>query len=310
MSYRAPLMSVSVSQMNMTPGPAMFTAFLCVLFGANAVAVKASYAGIAPFTVAAIRFSMAPVIILTWAVFTGRRIGIQKGQFIHVFIIGVLFTIQVILFHLGLFHSNASRGTILVNMVPFFVLFLAHFFIPGDRITPAKFLGILLGFGGVVLVCWEDAGVGSLKGDLIILVATVAWAADGVYMKRVLADFEPFHLVFYPMLMAAPVMWILSMGWDGTALARITPVVVGAVAYQTLVSASFGFVAWCTLLQKYGAAAMHAFVFIMPISGVTLGGLLLHEPVTPKIFGALAAIVIGIIVVNKPVRRTPRPPAP
>jgi drug/metabolite transporter (DMT)-like permease len=52
------------------------------------------------------------------------------------------------------------------------------------------------------------------------------------------------------------------------------------------------------MLQKYGAVALHSFVFIMPIAGVTLGGLLLNEPITSKIIVALALISAGILVVH------------
>jgi drug/metabolite transporter (DMT)-like permease len=72
------------------------------------------------------------------------------------------------------------------------------------------------------------------------------------------------------------------------------------------VTAAFGFVTWNTLLQKYGAVALHSFIFIMPISGVVLGGLLLGEPITVKILTALALIVAGILIVHlKPRKAEP-----
>jgi drug/metabolite transporter (DMT)-like permease len=72
------------------------------------------------------------------------------------------------------------------------------------------------------------------------------------------------------------------------------------------VTAAFGFVAWNTLLQKYGAVALHSFIFIMPISGVALGGLVLGEPITVKILIALALIVAGILIVHlKPRKAEP-----
>ncbi|MGD8669395.1 MAG: DMT family transporter, partial [Desulfobacterales bacterium] len=80
----------------------------------------------------------------------------------------------------------------------------------------------------------------------------------------------------------------------------------GALLYQSLVTAAFGFVAWNTLLQKYGAVALHSFIFIMPISGVALGGLVLGEPITVKILIALALIVAGILIVHlKPRKAEP-----
>jgi drug/metabolite transporter (DMT)-like permease len=52
------------------------------------------------------------------------------------------------------------------------------------------------------------------------------------------------------------------------------------------------------MLQKYRTVSLHSFIFIMPIAGVALGGLVLGEPITVKILLALAFIVSGILVVH------------
>jgi len=44
--------------------------------------------------------------------------------------------------------------------------------------------------------------------------------------------------------------------------------------------------------------ALHSFIFIMPVSGVLLGGLVLGEPSTVNIIKALFLIVSGILLVN------------
>jgi len=59
------------------------------------------------------------------------------------------------------------------------------------------------------------------------------------------------------------------------------------------------------MLKKYGAVSLHSFIFIMPIAGVLLGGLVLGEPITPKILLALLLIVSGIFIVNLKLVHTP-----
>jgi drug/metabolite transporter (DMT)-like permease len=158
--------------------------FLCIIFGSNAVAIKLAFAGVGVFTSAAIRFSIAALAIFLWTRVTGQTIGLKKGQLHQVLILAALFAIQLSMFYFGLSKSNASRGTLIVNLLPFWVLFLAHFFIPGDRITKRKFLGILLGFGGVAFMFAEKTGVtaGFRVGDLIILTATTIWACSVIYL--------------------------------------------------------------------------------------------------------------------------------
>ncbi len=278
----------------------VFTVFLCVIFGSNAVAIKIAFTGLGVFTTAAIRFALAAAAIYLWARLTGRTITLKKGQLHQVVIFSTLFTVQLSLFYLGLSKSNASRGTLLANLLPFFILFLAHFFIPGDRITKRKFFGILLGFTGVVFMFLEKKGLsgGYRTGDLIILTAVVIWASSTIYLKRIIDTYSPFQVVLYSTLFSVPFFLLEALLWDPVMVSRLDAPVIGALLYQGLVSASFGFVAWNTLLQKYGAVSLHAFIFIMPIAGVVLGGLVLGEPITLKILLALVLIVAGILVVH------------
>jgi drug/metabolite transporter (DMT)-like permease len=287
------------------------TAFLCVIFGSNAVAIKFSFSGLGVFTTAGIRFGIASLTIFLWAKTTGQSLSLKRGQLHQVLILAALFTVQLSLFYFGLSKSNASRGTLIANLLPFFVLFLAHFFIPGDRVTMRKFLGILFGFSGVAFMFAEKKGITAdfRLGDLSILVAVFFWSCSTVYLKRIINFFSPFHITLYSMIFSVPVFFLEALIWDTPMIYHLNLEILGALLYQSLVTASFGFVAWNTMLQKYGAVALHSFVFIMPIAGVALGGLVLKEPITSKIIIALLLIVAGILVVHwRPKKEAPAYP--
>ena len=286
----------------------VLSAFLCVIFGSNAVAIKLAFSGVGVFTTAGIRFSIAALAIFIWARVTGQTIWPLKGRFYPLLILAALFAVQLSLFNLGLSKSNASRGTLISNLLPFWVLFLAHFFVPDDRISRRKFFGILLGFSGVAFMFAEKKGVtGAFRtGDLIILSATVIWSCNVIYLKRIMRFFSPFQVTFYSMIFSVPVFLLEAILWDTPMIFNLDFKVIGALLYQSLISATFGFVTWNKLLQKYGAVALHSFIFLMPIAGVALGGLVLGEPITSKIIAALAFIVAGILVVHvKPGKEAP-----
>lgn len=302
-----PVPANAIQNREMPLAVVIFTAFLCTLFGANAVAIKMSLAGMGPFTVAGLRFLLAAAIVSLWARATGQPFRLKRGQARKLLLLSAIFSVQLSCFYLGIGKSNASRATLIVNLQPFFVLFLAHFFIPGDRITARKFTGILLGFAGVAFVFSDRTGLtpGFQLGDMGILCAAFIWACNAVYTKRIIADFAPFQIVLYPMIASLPWFFIQAAVWDQPMIGELSPSVVGGLLYQSLVTASFGFVAWNSLLQRYGAVALHSFLFILPVSGVAFGGVLLHEPVTSRIFSALLLIVSGILVIyrKRPVRK-------
>lgn len=284
------------------PGLAAILAMagLCVLFGANSVAIKTSLAGLGPFTVAGVRFSIAAVVIALWARITRRPFRVSGRQWAHLGILSAIFLVQLSLFYHGLSLTYASRGILIVNFQPFVVLILAHFFIAGDPITKKKVAGLILGFSGVlcVLLDTSDMAAGLRTGDVIIFAATVIWGTNTVYVKRIISGFRAFQVVLYPMVFSAPFFLLAGALWDPEPIGHITPAIAAALFYQSIVTAAFGFVAWSFFLKIYGAVTTQSFTFIMPISGVLLGGLILGEPLTGNILVAMVLIGTGIVVVN------------
>ncbi len=297
----------NLSNQDIPLSAALFTGFLCTLFGANAVAIKCSLSGIGAFTAAGLRFSIAATAIYLWARFTGRPFALRKGQTTQILIISFVFTVQLGLLYLGLGKTSASRGTLMVNFQPFFLLLLAHRFIPGDRITKQKLLGLMMGAAGMVLVFSGKKGISAdiQIGDLMVLTNAFLWAINTVYTKRIIHLFSPFQIVFYPILFCIPFFLLAGYLFDTNMIVDLDGKVLSAILYQGLVTASFGFVAWNTMLLKYGAVALHSFIFIMPIAGVLLGGLVLGEPITWDLLLALALIVSGIVIVNFKISNSP-----
>jgi drug/metabolite transporter (DMT)-like permease len=278
----------------------MMATLICVTFGANAVAVKVSFEGLGMFTTAGLRFTIASVAILIWAMATKRPLKVKQGQLLHLLAISLLFTVQLGVLYLGLSKTSASRGILLINLQPFFILFLAHYFVPGDRMTMRKVLGIILGFAGVVFVFLDRKGVATdfRTGDLMLLSNAFLWAVSTVYMKRIIEDFKSFHLVLYPAIFSVPFFFLGGFLWDGTMISRVDARVIIALLYQGVITASFGFIVWNRMLRKHGAVSLHSFVFIMPLAGVLLAGLILGESMSVNILIALLFIVSGIIVVH------------
>lgn len=157
-----------------------------------------------------------------------------------------------------------------------------------------------MGFVGVAFVFMEKKGVASdfNIGDIMILMAAFLWACNAVYTKRIISAFQPFQLALFPMFFSVPLFFIGGMLWDHHMITFINAKIIGAMVYQSLVTASFGFVVWMSLLQKYGAVALHSFIFIMPVTGVLFGGLILGEPITINILIAMLLIVTGILIIH------------
>lgn len=282
-------------------GASIFTVFLCILFGANPVAVKISLKGLGVFTTAGLRFSIAAVTIFLWALYTGRPIAVKRHKLGKLVILAAILFTQFSLFYIGQNKTTASHGVLIANVLPFLVMILAHFFIPGDSITLKKFSGLVVGFSGVLLLFFDNVVLtgDALQGDLLILLAVLAWACNVVYIKSIIEEFHPLQITLYPALMTTPVFLLSGFLWDGGMVRFVDASVINALLYQGVVTASFGFIAWNTMIRKFGATALHSFVFVMPVSGVFLGVVLLNEPLTGNLLGSIVLVALGLILVNR-----------
>ena len=282
-----------------------FTILLCVLFGANATAIKISLGGLGLFTTAAIRFGGAAVVICLWAYFTGKPIRINGHQMRLMLILGIVFYVQLSLFYLGLSRTTASHGTLISNILPFVVLVLAHFFLDEERFSGRKMVGLVLGFGGVVMLLGDTGKVdqAALQGDLFVLAAVLVWGCNAVYTKRIIATFHPIQITLFPLAVATPLFLVSALFMDQEMIGRVDVPILVSMLYQTLVTASFGLIGWMMMIKKYGATTLHSFIFIMPLSGVFFGVMILDEPLTVNLIGAILLVTIGLVIVNRAPRK-------
>lgn len=285
---------------DMTAKASVLTVLICIIFGANTVAIKFALTGLGGFTAAGIRFALAALVIFSWAKFKKISLKLNSNQVKQVTILAAIFVVQLSCFYQGLARTTASHGVLIGNVLPFIVLILAHFFIPGDRITLRKSVGITFGFIGVLFLLLDDQNLSAdlRTGDAIVLMAVILWSSSAVYVKKIISDYHPVQISLYPMTIATPLFFVAAFFWDSQMVVQINRTVVTALLYQSVISASFGFIVWNSLLAKFGATSLHSFVFIMPLAGVVFSVLLLGETVTPYLAASIGFIVTGVIIVN------------
>ncbi|MBW1616690.1 MAG: DMT family transporter [Deltaproteobacteria bacterium] len=280
------------------PLSAIFTAaFVCILFGANTTAIKISLEGFGIFASAGIRFFLAGTALFLWGKLKGRSFKIKRDDIKRIFVITIIFTIQLSSYALGISKSNASRAALLINMQPFFVLILSHIFITDDKMNLKKLLGMIVGFCGVsLLVVKKEIGISFKIGDILILCTALLWAINAIYLKTFIKNTSVFNITFYQISFAAPFLLIESLIFDDKIISLINFRTCAAMFYQAVICTAFGFVTWNFLLKKYKASLLHSFIFIIPISGVFFSFLLLNETLTVNIIGAMCLIAAGIII--------------
>ncbi len=280
---------------------------LCAIWGLGQIATKVGIAGISPLWQAGLRSLGACILVLAWMVARGLPVARRDGTLWPGLAIGVLFALEFVCLYIGLVYTGAARATLLIYTAPFVVAIGTHFFVPGDRLSRNKLLGLLLAFAGVVLAFRDRVAGGSaaadadaLLGDILCLAAAFFWGATTVVVKATrLRATQPEKTLLYQLAVSAVLLLGASLAVGEAGVFAPTPLIWAALAYQTLIVAGISYLTWFWLVSRYRATTLHAFTFLTPVFGVLFAWLLLGERVDATQVGALVAIAAGIVLVNR-----------
>jgi drug/metabolite transporter (DMT)-like permease len=278
---------------------------LTLTWGLNQVAIKVSNEGYNPVFLTVARSAIASVLVFGWCRWRGIPLFERDGTLGAGIVAGVMFGLEFVLIFFGLDYTTAARGALMVNTMPFWVLIGAHFAL-GEHMSRIRLAGLVLAFGGVVMVFSDKLSLpdpSALKGDLMLLAAGLLWGATTIVIKRsrlseVSAEKTLLYQLVISAIFAAPLIPLA-----GPVLRDFSALATGSLIFQAVFVVAFTYVLWFWLMRRYPASGLSSFTFLSPVFGVLGGGLLLGEPLSWRIFAALALIAAGLLLVNRPARR-------
>ncbi len=217
----------------------------------------------------------------------------------------------------GTDRAGAAVAAVLLNSSPFFVALIARFAL-GEAITRLRAAGLVIGFGGVLLVVFSDPGNiahGSrlAVGFVLALLGALGWAGGGLGM-RVLTQREP-HLDI-PGITAAqfltgaiPLVPLALLAGGTTDWGRATldlQLVYLVLGGQVLVYLGFN-----AALSRWPSTRVYAWTFLVPAVAVVIEAIQGQLPGLAATIG-VAIVILGVAIVNSPRAEQPatEPPVP
>jgi drug/metabolite transporter (DMT)-like permease len=280
-----------------------------VCFGTSVVATRFVVAETQPVTLAFFRYTigitcLAPVL---WSL---RRMVVPRSDLLAIAALGVMFFgVFPWTFSAALTHSPSSRVAVVLATMPLLTLLISR--LRGyDHITPAKLLGQLLAFLGLVIALRPAAtsvhiGEQQWLGDVLTGITALCGAAYNVFSRPYLQRYSPLRVTALAMLAGvlflAP---IAAMNGAFSAWPAFSGVGWMALLFLGTLGGAFGFALWTWALQRSTPSSVAVFIAINPLTAITLGVLLLNEPVTVQFLMGFAAVVAGIFLANwRPARK-------
>jgi drug/metabolite transporter (DMT)-like permease len=255
-----------------------------------------------PFTVVLGRVALAALLLYGFIRLAGLRMPTDGRSWAAFFAMGLLNNlIPFSLIFWGMTHIASGLASILNATMPLFTVIVAHVLTQNERLTVGRALGVAVGFGGVVIMIGADLlhGLGdNLLAQLAILGAALSYAFASIFGRRfwnlppictAAGQVTASAVMMLPVMLIVDRPWELAMpGWQSWAALAALGALGTALAYGL----------YFRILRSAGATNISLVTFLVPVSALLLGMLVLGERLEPKHFIGMALIGVGLAAID------------
>jgi drug/metabolite transporter (DMT)-like permease len=280
---------------------------LSVLWGGSFFFAKIAIAEIPPLTLALARVAIAAAILIALARASGEHLHPLLQRWASFALLGFAnCALPFTLIFWGQTYIPSGLASIFNATTPIFTALIAHAVTSDEKLTPGKAAAVAMGFGGVAVMLGPDLrnGIaGDLSAQLACLAAAVSYAIAGVFGRR-FRDLPPVTVAAGQLSAASvlllPAAILIDRPWT---LSPPSPAVIGALLALAALSTALAYVIYFRVLARAGATNLLLVTFLIPVSAILLGTLVLGERLAPHQLAGMAVIAAALAVMDgRPIR--------
>ena len=255
-------------------------------------------------TIVAIRVTVAALALWGFVRVTGRKIPTTPQVWGALLILGVLNNaIPFSLIVQGQTQITSGLASILNATTPFFTILVAGFFLTDERFSVLRVLGVFVGFSGVILLVGPEA-LGSLGADfwaqLCALGAALSYGFASVFGRRFRElKVDPVMVATGQVTMSSLVLWPIALWIDGPQdILGLSFNAAASMFGLAVLCTSFAYILYFRILERAGATNISLVTFLVPISAIILGVLVLGESIFIKEINGMTLIGLGLAIID------------
>ena len=271
------------------------------LLGALAFpAAKYGLMVIEPFTFAFYRFVISSIVLLAIVRFRGNIKPVEKKDYLKIIGLGfVIIPFNQTAYLYGQKLTGAGHGSLLFATVPLWIFLGALIFIK-EKFNFRRAFGVVLGLIGIVIIMSSgtiELGSEYLLGDLIILLAVIAWAAYTVFGKSLVVKYGAFRVTAYALASGSAMYFPFGL-YQAVKFDYSTTT---SAAWMSVLYMAFGvsiaaYVLWYWLLKYLAATRIAVFHNIQPVIATLVAYIFLNEAIGwPFVIGGII-VLAGVII--------------
>lgn len=195
--------------------------------------------------------------------------------------------------------QTVSSGLISVmyGLSPVVSAVLARYLLNEPRFTPSKWLAMLVGMSGLLVVFRHEVVAlrGSMEGFLLILFSVFCFCFSGVMIKREGDVVDPVAQTVGALTLATPLYGAVALVM-GLQIQSIEPRTVGTIIYLAVFGSFVGFFCYFYVLKHLAASTVALTTMVTPVLALTLGTLLNDEVITPSLVTGAGLIGCALVL--------------
>jgi len=272
------------------------------IWGSAFIFVSLALINFQPVSIAAWRVFLGALVLILIAFVTRSKFPRGARYWRFIFIVGALNSaVPFFLISWGQQFISSAESALLMATGTFCALLVSHFTSQDERINLPRALGVTVGFIGVlVLVFWDikEAGLGSLKGQIALMVAGCSYAISTIIARR-LIHLPPISTSAATMLSASLYMVPLAFLLENPIPGVVNHTSIFSLVYLGVVATALGITIRFTIIRANGAVFMAQVGYLVPLFGVIWSGLYFSDAINLQTFLSLTLILAGIAITRK-----------
>ena len=255
-------------------------------------------------TIVAIRVTVAALALWGFVRVTGRKIPTSPQVWGALLILGVLNNaIPFSLIVQGQTQITSGLASILNATTPLFTILVAGFFLTDERFSVLRVLGVVVGFSGVILMVGPEAlsGLGDdFWAQLCALGAALSYGFASVFGRRFRElRVDPVMVATGQVTMSSLVLWPIALWIDGPQdIMGLSFNAAASMFGLAVLCTSFAYILYFRILERAGATNISLVTFLVPISAIILGVLVLGERIFIKEIMGMTLIGMGLAIID------------
>ena len=277
---------------------------LCVIWGSTWLFIKLGLENLPPITFAGIRFVIACAIIYLLIRARGIALPDNRRDWGLLALTGVVsFCLNYGLVFWGEQYITSGLAALLQATLPAFGLVIAHFHLPGERMTWSKIFGVVLGFAGVAVVFSNQlaiAGGKALAGSVALVLSAFFAAYSNVLVKAYGRKLEPAILSGGQMFFGLIPLLLIGIPLEGNPFHyHWTLLALLSLVYLAVVGSVIAFMLYYWLVHNMDVTKTMLISLVTPVVAVVLGMVVLGEDLSWRTVAGGIMIMVGVRFVTR-----------